>query len=49
MKKQRTEDLRGEDFRKKIEAEEEAIAKRMGVVKHKLLVISGKGGVGKTT
>ncbi|HIH97565.1 MAG TPA: Mrp/NBP35 family ATP-binding protein [Thermoplasmata archaeon] len=49
MKKQRTEDLKGEDFRKKIEAEEEAIAKRMGVVKHKLLVISGKGGVGKTT
>ena len=32
-----------------IEQEREAIRKRLGRIKHKLVVLSGKGGVGKTT
>jgi len=34
---------------KQIEAEQEQIRKRVGQIKHQILVLSGKGGVGKST
>jgi len=37
------------DMAHHIEQEREAIRKRLGRVKHKIVVLSGKGGVGKTT
>jgi Mrp family chromosome partitioning ATPase len=38
-----------EELKKRLGEENEAIAKRMASIKHRLMVISGKGGVGKTT
>lgn len=38
-----------QDFRKQMEIEQQQIRQRMGCIKHKILVLSGKGGVGKST
>jgi len=38
-----------EDQRKQMEAEQEEIRKRLKQIKHQILVLSGKGGVGKST
>ena len=38
-----------EEKKKMMEEQEKAVGARMGKVKHKIVVISGKGGVGKTT
>jgi len=38
-----------EDQRKQMEAEQEEIRKRVKQIKHQILVLSGKGGVGKST
>ncbi len=43
------ENITPEDKKKKIEKREEEIRKNLQKIKHKLVVISGKGGVGKTT
>jgi Mrp family chromosome partitioning ATPase len=38
-----------EEKKRKMKEQEEVVAARMAKVKHKIMVISGKGGVGKTT
>ncbi|MBN2018670.1 MAG: P-loop NTPase [Sedimentisphaerales bacterium] len=38
-----------QNFKKQMEIEQQQIRQRMGRIKHKILVLSGKGGVGKST
>jgi ATP-binding protein involved in chromosome partitioning len=38
-----------QNFREQMEVEQQQIRQRMGCIKHKILVLSGKGGVGKST
>ena len=39
----------GQEYQKQMEAEQAQIRERMTQIKHKILVLSGKGGVGKST
>ena len=43
------DDIKSQDKQKAMEKREEDIKKNMEKIKHKIVVISGKGGVGKTT
>jgi Mrp family chromosome partitioning ATPase len=49
MAYQKPKEKEEEELKKRFEEENEAIAERMTSIKHRLIVISGKGGVGKTT
>jgi Mrp family chromosome partitioning ATPase len=46
---QETMDVQQNQQQIQMEAEQQQIRQRMGLIKHKILVLSGKGGVGKST
>ncbi len=42
-------DQQTQDFKKQQELDQQALDKRMADIKHKVIILSGKGGVGKST
>jgi ATP-binding protein involved in chromosome partitioning len=46
---EQTSQLRQEQIKKQMETEQTQIRRRMAKIKHKILILSGKGGVGKST